>query len=245
MLLLLVAAIWSALPSGSGSAVSWVAPLPEPLTVTRAFDPPPNPYGSGHRGVDLAASPGLEIQAAGPGTVVFAGPLAGRGVISIQHADGLRTTYEPVQATVATGMQVVLGQVIGTLLAGHAGCPATACLHWGLKRGEVYLDPLLLLRQGPVRLLPRYSATGSATAVVSAPLLPTPAVTLSVLGMGIGLLPLTAALHCTRSSRKPGKASGARRTEHRTCARCTRWRSRQTLARAGIRREGALADRPP
>jgi hypothetical protein len=37
--------------------------------------------------------------------------------------------------------------------AGHPGCPAAACLHWGLRRGEVYLDPMLLLGFR-VRLLP-------------------------------------------------------------------------------------------
>ena len=43
---------------------------------------------------------------------------------------------------------------LGTLVPGHAGCPATACLHWGLLRGETYLDPLLLLRPPRLRLLP-------------------------------------------------------------------------------------------
>ena len=40
------------------------------------------------------------------------------------------------------------------LADGHAGCTAEACLHWGLRRGEVYLDPLSLLRPPRVRLLP-------------------------------------------------------------------------------------------
>lgn len=137
-------------------AAGWVAPLPEPLTVTRTFDPPETRYGAGHRGVDLAAPPGSTIVAAGPGTVVFAGPLAGRGVVSVEHAGGLRTTYEPVAALVAAGQAVSGGQPIGELTAGHPGCPSTACLHWGLRRGEVYLDPLALLSLGPVRLFPRY-----------------------------------------------------------------------------------------
>lgn len=216
MLLPLVALLWGALGSESSSAASWVAPLPEPLTVTRAFDPPDTPYGSGHRGVDLAASPGQAIRAAGPGTVVYAGPLAGRGVLSLQHADGLRTTYEPVLASVAAGVEVGLGQVIGTVQAGHVGCPAAACLHWGLKRGEVYLDPLLLLRQGPVRLLPRYAGARSATAPDPALLLPAGSATLNVLGLGLGLLPLAPRPQCTRPIRKPGNASGATRTERRS-----------------------------
>jgi murein DD-endopeptidase MepM/ murein hydrolase activator NlpD len=125
-----------------------------PPDVVRRFDPPPRPWLSGHRGVDLAAAPGAEVRAAGAGTVVFAGTVAGRGVVSVQHPGGLRTTYEPVTATVHTGETVAAGQVLGTLDAGHPGCPAAACLHWGLRRGEQYLDPLALLGLGRVRLLP-------------------------------------------------------------------------------------------
>lgn len=154
-ILLVLVGVWCVLPK-EALAADWVAPLPEPLTITRAFDPPADPYGSGHRGVDLAGNPGQPVVASGAGAVVFAGPLAGRDVISIQHGEGLRTTYEPVSPAIAAGMSVSPGQVIGTLDAGHPGCPVEACLHWGLKRGELYLDPLLLLSQGPVRLLPRY-----------------------------------------------------------------------------------------
>jgi murein DD-endopeptidase MepM/ murein hydrolase activator NlpD len=80
--------------------------------------------------------------------------VAGRPVVSIDHAGGLRTTYEPVDATVGAGQAVARGSPLGALAAGHAGCPAAACLHWGLRRGEVYLDPLTLLRPVRVRLLP-------------------------------------------------------------------------------------------
>lgn len=139
-------------PVRSGSA--WGAPLDGELTVTRAFDRLPHPYAAGHRGVDLAGAPSGLVSAAGGGTVVFAGLVAGRPVVSIEHADGLRTTYEPVDPSVAAGQAVARGSPIGTLQTGHAGCPVQACLHWGLRRGETYLDPLLLLRPRQVRLLP-------------------------------------------------------------------------------------------
>jgi murein DD-endopeptidase MepM/ murein hydrolase activator NlpD len=86
--------------------------------------------------------------------VTFAGLVAGRGVVSVTHPGGLRSTYEPVTATVRTGDVVSAGQSLGELEAGHPGCPAAACLHWGLRRGEQYLDPLALLGLGRVRLLP-------------------------------------------------------------------------------------------
>jgi murein DD-endopeptidase MepM/ murein hydrolase activator NlpD len=75
-------------------------------------------------------------------------------VVSVDHAGGLRTTYEPVAAVVGAGQPVARGTVLGMLVGGHAGCPVAACLHWGLRRGEVYLDPLSLLEPPEVRLLP-------------------------------------------------------------------------------------------
>jgi murein DD-endopeptidase MepM/ murein hydrolase activator NlpD len=135
-------------------APGWHWPLPGHPEVTRRFDPPATPYGPGHRGVDLAAAPGTPVLAAGPGVVAWAGVLAGRGVVSVRHAGGLRTTYEPVSAAVRAGQRVAAGDRLGLLAAGHPGCPRPACLHWGLLRGSVYLDPLTLVGAGPVRLLP-------------------------------------------------------------------------------------------
>jgi murein DD-endopeptidase MepM/ murein hydrolase activator NlpD len=83
---------------------------------------------------------------------MWAGVLAGRGVVVVDHGD-LRTTYEPVAADVPKGGFVFAGDRLGSLQRGHAGCPVAACLHWGLLRGEEYLDPMSLLRRD-VRLLP-------------------------------------------------------------------------------------------
>ncbi|TKJ35898.1 M23 family metallopeptidase [Blastococcus sp. CCUG 61487] len=142
-------------PAGASPvpAASWTAPLGGELAVTRSFQPPAHPYGPGHRGVDLGGAPGAAVLAAGDGVVVFAGMVAGRPVVSVEHAGGLRTTYEPVAPSVAAGQRVTRGAPIGTLAAGHAGCPVSACLHWGVRRGEDYLDPLQLLAVR-VRLLP-------------------------------------------------------------------------------------------
>lgn len=135
-------------------ASSYRWPLDGRPAVVRRFAPPAQPWLPGHRGVDLAASPGAVVRAAGPGVVRFAGPLAGRGVVSIDHPGGLRTTYEPVRPTVHQGQAVGAGDQIGILDAGHIDCPVPACLHWGLRAGESYLDPLSLLGRGQVRLLP-------------------------------------------------------------------------------------------
>jgi murein DD-endopeptidase MepM/ murein hydrolase activator NlpD len=134
------------------AAPLWQAPL-RPMAVTRAFQPAPTPYAAGHRGVDLAGAAGQQVFAAAAGDVSYAGMLAGRGVVVVIHGS-LRTTYEPVSASVRRGAHVVGGQPIGVLAAGHAGCPVAACLHWGLLRGDVYLDPLATLTKQSIRLLP-------------------------------------------------------------------------------------------
>jgi murein DD-endopeptidase MepM/ murein hydrolase activator NlpD len=127
-----------------------LSPRPE---VAHRFDPPPHRYGPGHRGVDLVGSPGSPVLAAGAGTVVFTGAVAGRPVLSIDHPNGLRSTYEPVIASIRAGAAVARGAVIGTLEPGHPGCPVPACLHWGLRREDDYLNPLRLVNR-QVRLLP-------------------------------------------------------------------------------------------
>jgi murein DD-endopeptidase MepM/ murein hydrolase activator NlpD len=93
------------------------------------------------------------VHASLAGTVTVAGTLAGRGVVVVDHG-GIRTTYEPVTARVHVGDAVARGSVIGTLQLAASHCFPRACLHWGLLRGAVYLDPLTLVGAGPVRLLP-------------------------------------------------------------------------------------------
>jgi len=164
----LVTAIALAGVLGAGSAVAagWVAPLPGPLSVSHAFEAPTTVYGAGHRGVDLRGTTGEPVRAAGPGRVSYAGLLAGRGVVVVQHAAGLRTTYEPVSATVRVGQSIGSGAPLGRLAIGHAGCPGT-CLHWGLLRGQTYLDPLSLLGTTHVRLLPSGTTVAGGSSPVA------------------------------------------------------------------------------
>ncbi|MEO6821933.1 MAG: M23 family metallopeptidase [Candidatus Nanopelagicales bacterium] len=149
----------SALPGRARSATTrpatpWRWPLAHTPLVLHGFRPPPQRWQAGHRGVDLSAVPGDSVVAAGRGLVTFAGPLAGRGVVTVTHG-ALRTTYEPVSATVRVGDDVAAGEPIGTLASGVSHCGGyPSCLHWGLLRGTLYLDPLLLLGLGRPILLP-------------------------------------------------------------------------------------------
>ncbi|WP_017934010.1 M23 family metallopeptidase [Nocardioides sp. Iso805N] len=158
----------AAVAGDAGAAVpSGAWPLqPEP-TVVRGFDPPSSAWGAGHRGVDLAGAVGQAVHAALAGTVTFAGTLAGRGVVVVDHG-ATRTTYEPVTASVTVGDVVAQGARIGTLTLLRSHCLPAACLHWGLVRNadDVYLDPLQLVGlDAPVRLLPLSSAPTTARPV--------------------------------------------------------------------------------
>lgn len=150
-------AVLCAPPAGAeGGRLSW--PLRPRPAVLRVFDAPSPNWQRGHRGVDLAGVPGQPVFSAGPGTVVFAGELAGRPVVSVAHPGGLRTSYEPVVAAVRAGQLVAAGSPLGDLAAGHVGCSAPACLHWGAMWGSAahadYVDPLGLLVTTSIRLKP-------------------------------------------------------------------------------------------
>jgi murein DD-endopeptidase MepM/ murein hydrolase activator NlpD len=154
---ILAAGLICAFPArGDDPRLQW--PLRPHPAVARTFDAPSPDWNRGHRGVDLAGTVGQPVYAAGAATVVYAGTLAGRQVVSLAHPGGLHTSYEPVRASVRAGQQLSAGTVIGELMAGHPGCPAAACLHWGAMWGPAaradYVDPLGLLSSTPIRLKP-------------------------------------------------------------------------------------------
>lgn len=219
VVLALVAALLGT-PAPAG-AQDWTWPLPGRPVVDRGFEPPTTAYGAGHRGVDLRGATGQPVLAAGAGRVAYAGLLAGRGVVTVVHAGGLRTTYEPVTAGVRVGQAVGVGQPLGLLAPGHCR-DGGACLHWGLLRGAVYLDPLALVGTGPVRLLPLDDPSAAPPAMVAAPTTakgpvpgrPQPRLLLRAADRGLGVLAvLLLALGLSMIVRRPpprqGPASGA------------------------------------
>ncbi len=137
-------------PAPSRDGLWPLSPRPQ---VVEGFDPPDQVWGAGHRGVDLLGHVGQPVHTSLGGTVSFARPLAGRGVVVVDHG-GVRTTYEPVSASVQVGDVLGPGDVIGTLQRVSSHCFPLTCLHWGLRRGDAYLDPLTLVGAGPIRLLP-------------------------------------------------------------------------------------------
>lgn len=157
IVLALAVAVLGVLTSTPTASAQGVAPLPGPIV--GEFDPPKVAWNAGHRGLDLAGFPGESVVAPAAGVVTFVGQVGGVPVVVVSHGER-RSTFEPVVATVSVGQEVEIGDVLGRLQAGHA-CSAAACLHWGLKRGDTYLDPRLLLAAADLRLLPAGSAVAA------------------------------------------------------------------------------------
>ena len=132
--------------TGPPPSVGYAPPVDAP--VTDPFRPPTSPYGPGNRGLEFGTAPGTVVGAAADGTVTYAGVVAGRRWVTIRHADGVRTTYGPLDTiSVAVGGRVARGQPIGT---------TTDALTFTARIGEAYVDPASLFDGGPprVRLVP-------------------------------------------------------------------------------------------
>lgn len=123
------------------------SPPVSPVVVVRGFEPSAHDWLPAHRGVDLRAGPGQPVRSPARGAVVFTGRVAGRPVVSIR-ARGLRLTFEPVAATVPAATAVRPGTVLGAVSTG--GHCSGRCVHFGVKSGGRYLDPMALLGGGVV-----------------------------------------------------------------------------------------------
>ncbi|MGH2783668.1 MAG: M23 family metallopeptidase [Actinomycetota bacterium] len=116
--------------------------------IIRHFEPPPTPYSAGHRGIDMAVPVGTTVLASNDGIVTFAGPVAGELFVSIDHADGIRTTASYLSVIlIKKGATVLRGQPIALSGTGHAGSTQPH-LHFGARIGDTYIDPEPLLLDG-------------------------------------------------------------------------------------------------
>lgn len=91
----------------------------------------------------MATRPGAPVVAAATGTVSFAGQVAGRGVVAIDHGGGVVSAIEPVEALVAEGAAVAAGDPIGVVSSG--GHCESSCVHFGVRVDGEYVSPFLFL----------------------------------------------------------------------------------------------------
>ena len=160
LVFILVAVVIPGAAAPASAAGPWRWPVTGP--VINGFDPPASPFGSGHRGIDIAGAAGTPVLAPAPGTITFAGPVAGHLFVTIDHGGGVESTYSWVSAIVVKKGDVVL---TGTLIArSGSGHPSdlVPSLHVGVKLHDVYVDPLAYLGpmsvSGFIRLAPLLAA---------------------------------------------------------------------------------------
>ncbi len=132
------------------AALGWVWPA-EPFRLVRPFAAPAHEYGPGHRGIDLDLVGGEALRAPADGVVAFAGSVAGRGILTIDHGGGLVTTLEPAASDLAPGTIVARGAPVATL--GSGGHAAAGTVHFGVRLDGRYINPLLLLGDIPRAVL--------------------------------------------------------------------------------------------
>ncbi|MCH9815615.1 MAG: M23 family metallopeptidase [Actinomycetia bacterium] len=147
------------------SALLWLSPVTQPLAqpsqvpnltwptsahVIRDFAPPWPDWLPGHRGLDLAASKGERVRTPQRGVLVWKGRPGGTPTVVVQHG-AARASYQPVSTDLPLFTALAPAQAIGIVRQGTGHC--VACLHWGLRIGERYLDPRLLLGDASARLV--------------------------------------------------------------------------------------------
>ena len=151
--LLVVLAVLGTAPAAVGgddplAHRGWVWPV-DAVHIVRPFEAPASRYAAGHRGIDLGGAD--RVRSPASGTVAFAGPVAGRPVVTIDHGDGLVTTFEPVTTSLDVGDAVARGDPVGEVAVG--GHTAAGAVHFGVRWNGEYVNPLRLLGGVPRAIL--------------------------------------------------------------------------------------------
>lgn len=143
----IAAAVALGVPAAPGAAASCLLP-PVAAPVTDPYREPPCPWCPGNRGLHYELAEETIVRAAASGTVSFSGTVAGVRYVVVAHSDGLRATYGRLAATTLhSGDRIAAGAVVGR---------STTSLHFGLRRGDAYVDPEPLIGRlvERLRLLP-------------------------------------------------------------------------------------------
>ena len=135
LLLSTVLALLAVLPARAGACVGLGEPMQGPLV--RSFAP--SGRYAGHWGVDWGVPAGTAVTAAGPGTVTYAGVVAGNRTVTVHHGGGLRTSNSYLsQIDVRQGQEVAAGTLLGRSGVDHD----TPALHFSTPIDSLYVDPL-------------------------------------------------------------------------------------------------------
>ncbi len=125
------------------ASTAWRWPLLGPIT--QRFGESLTQYGF-HQGIDIDGATGDRVRAARGGRVVVAGTYdqCGGLEVHVDHGDGFASWYRHLsRIEVAKGIMVDAGAVIGRV--GNTGCSLGSHLHFGIRRGTKFVDPLRYL----------------------------------------------------------------------------------------------------
>lgn len=161
---MLFALFWNPVPQAHAVEVgvippndmtSWRPPVASAGSedLLRPFVAPEMPWSAAHRGIDIRAST-AEVIAPAAGEVTFVGRVVDREVVTIRHANGLLSSFEPVESDLEIGAVVAAGDPVGTITAESSHCEVQ-CVHWGVRVPDgwqigssvrdLYIDPGFLL----------------------------------------------------------------------------------------------------
>ncbi|MBO0981459.1 M23 family metallopeptidase [Microbacterium sp. SD291] len=129
----------------------WEWPFAGARDVAVPYRAPAHEYGAGHRGVDVVASPDRSVRAPADGVVAFRGTVVDRPLLTIEHAGGYVSTFEPLSSTLSPGDVVSAGDVIGTVDAG--GHAPSGTMHLGVRLDGDYINPMLMFGDVPRAIL--------------------------------------------------------------------------------------------
>ncbi|WP_435744560.1 murein hydrolase activator EnvC family protein [Microbacterium sp. PMB16] len=159
-LLLLVIVAILLLPLGRSATASegraedggtWLWPVDGARRVVEPYRAPAHEFGAGHRGADLAAPTSAVVHAPADGVVAFRGTVVDRPLLTLEHAGGLVSTFEPVSSTLSPGDVVSAGEEIGIVAFGGHTTPGA--LHVGVRLAGEYINPMLLFGDVPRAIL--------------------------------------------------------------------------------------------
>lgn len=132
-------------------SAEWLWPVEGSPQIARPFQAPAHDYAAGHRGADLRAPVGTPVRSPADGVVAFRGVVVDRPLLTIDHGQGLVTTYEPLDSSLPAGTSLDAGEPLGTVaMGGHA---AHGTLHLGVRWHGVYIDPMALFGGAPRAIL--------------------------------------------------------------------------------------------
>lgn len=106
-------------------------------------------YARAHNGVDYYAPMGAPVTSVAPGVVTLAGWTGGGGrTVKVRHPNGYDTEYLHLSSiAVRAGQRIAQGDLVGRV--GKTGLATGVHLHYGMKKGGRYVNPVIEHRNMP------------------------------------------------------------------------------------------------